>query len=549
MKSKIRFFLNFAFTLSFANIYAQTTYTVSIAAANAQVITGWGGFTEQCGTNNVTGPLAYDAMFNELGLSISRFRLWAHCASDNKGNINTGSNTIGLDHIYYVWNEGKKRGITDWYMSVWEVPKGMDSTGGKLLAQYESVYCTYVVNCLNYLINTKGMPVPKGFCIANEPVNTAMQTYAQMVRVTKAMRVKFNTCGINNIKSIPIMSNDAESFATFGSWYGYNLTDTSYWNSVGINSCHSYYHAGTANPAAPDQFLTAVNKYGPSKQRWMTENCSATNPQSSQLLRAITMGQQLAHDINYCGFNVWMWWSVWDPGFTSSFGSINATNSNVLIDGNGSTVINRSKLFYLLAKLWNSAKPGSIVHKVTCTDPAFKSAGGFFDDGAAFVYNGATVVLLINNSASPKTYTIKGLTGNSASIYQTNSTQDMALVSSPAVSAGTITGYTLPAQSISVVITSVTTSVVDADNEIENILIYPNPVNDNTIIHYSLTNNSDVKISVYDITGRVIANIAEEKQAVGIHDISFDTGELQSGIYFIQVSEGDKQRIQKFVKK
>ena len=222
----------------------------------------------------------------------------------------------------------------------------------------------------------------------------------------------------------------------------------------------------------------------------------------------------------------------------------------LLLDGNGTTSIRHSKTFYVLSKLWNSAKVGSVFHKVTSTDPAFKSAGGFFDDGDAFVYNGSSVVLLINNTTSAKNYNVNGLIGNSASIYQTSSTQDMALVNSPSIVSGTISGCNLPAQSITVIVTSnLSTSITDMDRTTnQEIEVYPNPPNQETVINYLLQENNDVKIILYDVLGKQIETIVNEKQFAGTHDIHLNTDGLQNGIYFIKIYEGDKQRVKSFFK-
>ena len=75
---------------------------------------------------------------------------------------------------------------------------------------------------------------------------------------------------------------------------------------------------------------------------------------------------------------------------------------------------------------------------------------------------------------------------------------------------------------------------------------YPNPFNPSTIIKYSIPSNvksekSNVKLVVYDILGREVAILVNEKQKPGNYEIEFDGAELTSGIYFYRLQAGDPE--------
>ena len=65
---------------------------------------------------------------------------------------------------------------------------------------------------------------------------------------------------------------------------------------------------------------------------------------------------------------------------------------------------------------------------------------------------------------------------------------------------------------------------------------YPNPFNPVTKIKYQIIkNNSIVRLTVFDITGKQIAELVKEKQNAGYYEVAFEAGNLSSGIYFYKI--------------
>jgi hypothetical protein len=69
---------------------------------------------------------------------------------------------------------------------------------------------------------------------------------------------------------------------------------------------------------------------------------------------------------------------------------------------------------------------------------------------------------------------------------------------------------------------------------------YPNPFNPVTTITYTLPSAGDVKLVVYDMLGRVVRTLVNEKKDVGVYRQEFDAMNLASGIYFykIEITDG-----------
>ena len=76
---------------------------------------------------------------------------------------------------------------------------------------------------------------------------------------------------------------------------------------------------------------------------------------------------------------------------------------------------------------------------------------------------------------------------------------------------------------------------------------YPNPFNPSTTISYSLPKAGAVKLIVYDILGREVANLVNKEQNVGNYKVQFDASTLTSGIYFYRLQSGGFVETKKLV--
>jgi len=76
--------------------------------------------------------------------------------------------------------------------------------------------------------------------------------------------------------------------------------------------------------------------------------------------------------------------------------------------------------------------------------------------------------------------------------------------------------------------------------------VYPNPANANSAVNYTLTEQSEVVITITDITGKVVMTSNEGVKAQGGHRADLNTSELAAGTYFISINAGGSVSTQKF---
>lgn len=76
---------------------------------------------------------------------------------------------------------------------------------------------------------------------------------------------------------------------------------------------------------------------------------------------------------------------------------------------------------------------------------------------------------------------------------------------------------------------------------------YPNPFNPNTKIRFALKNSATVSLKVYDIQGKEVATLVDERLEPGSYESTFEAKDLSSGIYFYRLIAGEFQETRKLV--
>ena len=65
---------------------------------------------------------------------------------------------------------------------------------------------------------------------------------------------------------------------------------------------------------------------------------------------------------------------------------------------------------------------------------------------------------------------------------------------------------------------------------------YPNPFNPVTTIRFDLPENADVRLAIYDVLGREVAELVSGQLVSGTHEIEWDASGVSSGIYLCQLT-------------
>lgn len=80
----------------------------------------------------------------------------------------------------------------------------------------------------------------------------------------------------------------------------------------------------------------------------------------------------------------------------------------------------------------------------------------------------------------------------------------------------------------------------------------PNPFNLSTTIEYSVSSiaagyDKSVQLVVYDVHGKKVATLVNEKQSTGSYQVNFDASNLPSGVYYYQLKSGNLYQTRKMV--
>lgn len=80
-----------------------------------------------------------------------------------------------------------------------------------------------------------------------------------------------------------------------------------------------------------------------------------------------------------------------------------------------------------------------------------------------------------------------------------------------------------------------------------NLTIFPNPAVDNSTIRFELSERSEVVLTVYDLSGKVVSALGRRVLPAGAQQVTLPVGELTNGTYIVELRHGDKRRTGRFV--
>ncbi|HOC89155.1 MAG TPA: T9SS type A sorting domain-containing protein [bacterium] len=76
---------------------------------------------------------------------------------------------------------------------------------------------------------------------------------------------------------------------------------------------------------------------------------------------------------------------------------------------------------------------------------------------------------------------------------------------------------------------------------------FPNPFNPQTDIVFRVKEEGVVTLKVFDLLGREVRTLVDEKKGAGVHRITFDAHTLPSGVYLYSISMGSFHEVKKML--
>jgi hypothetical protein len=81
---------------------------------------------------------------------------------------------------------------------------------------------------------------------------------------------------------------------------------------------------------------------------------------------------------------------------------------------------------------------------------------------------------------------------------------------------------------------------------------FPNPFRSSTTLRFSLVQDAEVSLKVYDVYGRLVATLMEGSRDAGVHTVTWDTGSaaggaLAPGLYFLSLRAGTHHETRKLL--
>jgi O-glycosyl hydrolase len=478
----------------------QASETLNLTDQYGQTIKGWGFFSYTRRTTwydekwNVTySSGGVDALYSDLNASILRYDLVPECY--DAGESDTLDHYV-IDELKDSIIEAKGKGISDYFLAVWSPPASMKypaSTEGwahvhkvtgelginkwddpdyeqvatTLKTESEDAFIQYIVNSLIYL-RDNGAGLPKAFSVQNEPgwVTTyescdyEWEQYHRMVKNVKAAFIA------NGLDEVDVVFGDCNG-ASWLLWssnlnLGYNFSkldsDADLLNSVDAIASHTYdnWDDNLENRLNQQEMAASAmwkqkEKYGMEfyMSEWIPDRASDTADLTGIQYTIYEMEHAL-RDLRVYPFEYFIWYSGWGVRDYTEKSDLFAYNV-----GSASGQLHKSKLYHIFQRLWGEVPHdgGYRTRYLTSSDADIKTGKDNVTINAlAFDGNGKTVVVLINPTATEKTFTFSGLDNfSTAELLRTTSNEDMVSHGMVSITNG-ITNLTLPAESINFLI-------------------------------------------------------------------------------------------------
>jgi glucuronoarabinoxylan endo-1,4-beta-xylanase len=482
----------------------------SIRGFGAANIVGWRpDMTEQDVEN------AYGLEDGQLGLSVLRLRI---PPNEDQWSSNLATAKLAYDMGALV------------YASPWSPPAYMKTNnnlvGGRLAEEFYGDYAAYL-NRFAEFMEENGVPL-YAISLQNEP----------------DIEVSYESCDWSPEEMVNFLRNHADSISTriiapesFQFRRAMSdpiLNDSLAAANLDILGGHIYGGGLAPFPLAEEL----------GKEIWMTEylmNMGATSEWASindeeiwnETMEMVSTIQQ-AMKYNW---NMYTWWYLKRYYSFIGEGDQGTENGEILKRG------------YAFSQFSKFVRPGFI--RVNTDGPYGR---GFFGVSiTAYKDSSNMVIIAANDESSDKEieFSVEDGTPDLFKQYRTSLTQNVNQLEVIEVQNRRFT-TTLPAKSVTTFVseylpvsTEEINSAVPSDFYLDQ--NYPNPFNPTTVISYQVPVSSRVSLKVYDLLGREVSTLVDERISAGIHQIRFDASGFSSGVYIYRLQADNFNQTQKML--
>ena len=74
---------------------------------------------------------------------------------------------------------------------------------------------------------------------------------------------------------------------------------------------------------------------------------------------------------------------------------------------------------------------------------------------------------------------------------------------------------------------------------------YPNPFNPTTKIDFDIAVDGNVKLTVYNSSGKEVGTLVNDFRTAGYHTVTFDARNISSGIYYYKLESNGVSKVMK----
>ena len=88
---------------------------------------------------------------------------------------------------------------------------------------------------------------------------------------------------------------------------------------------------------------------------------------------------------------------------------------------------------------------------------------------------------------------------------------------------------------------------IQVNNNINNLIVYPNPVSKILNIDFSVPASTECEVSLYSLKGKMVKSIMNDHLQKGPKNISFSVEGMKSGIYLCKISTPIAKKVVKVI--